>query len=150
MAFPAGQPLWSGPMPGLAVSVALLLPLAGALIARGSERDTGFGFARGLLGSLLGGAVAGLLASLTAWPSESVSDALYAVLFLAVVAPLPGLVADWALALPPLSSASSTAPWGAVPSEDRAVSAASREALALEAMSEITYELADESNEEGI
>ena len=100
MAFPAGQPLWSGPMPGLAVSVALLLPLAGALIARGSERDTGFGFARGLLGSLLGGAVAGLLASLTAWPSESVSDALYAVLFLAVVAPLPGLVADWALALP--------------------------------------------------
>ena len=78
-------------------------------------------------------------------------------LFLAVVAPLPGLVADWALALPPLSSASSTAPlarpvlpWGAVPSEDRAVSAASREALALEAMSEITYELADESNEEGI
>ena len=157
VAFPAGQPLWSGPMPGLAVSVALLLPLAGALIARGSERDTGFGFARGLLGSLLGGAVAGLLASLTAWPSESVSDALYAVLFLAVVAPLPGLVADWALALPPLSSASSTAPlarpvlpWGAVPSEDRAVSAASREALALEAMSEITYELADESNEEGI
>ena len=157
VAFPAGQPLWSGPMPGLAVSVALLLPLAGALIARGSERDTGFGFARGLLGSLLGGTVAGLLASLTAWPSESVSDALYAVLFLAVVAPLPGLVADWALALPPLSSASSTAPlarpvlpWGAVPSEDRAVSAASREALALEAMSEITYELADESNEEGI
>ena len=157
VAFPAGQPLWSGPMPGLAVSVALLLPLAGALIARGSERDTGFGFARGLLGSLLGGAVAGLLASLTAWPSESVSGALYAVLFLAVVAPLPGLVADWALALPPLSSASSTAPlarpvlpWGAVPSEDRAVSAASREALALEAMSEITYELADESNEEGI
>lgn len=45
VAFPAGQPLWSGPMPGLAVSVALLLPLAGALIARGSERDTGFGFA---------------------------------------------------------------------------------------------------------
>ena len=95
--------------------------------------------------------------SLTAWPSESVSDALYAVLVLAVVAPLPGLVADWALALPPLSSASSTAPlarpvlpWGAVPSEDRAVSAASREALALEAMSEITYELADVSNEEGI
>lgn len=155
--FPAGQPLWSGPMPGLAVSVALLLPLAGALIARGSERDTGFGFARGLLGSLLGGTVAGLLASLTAWPSESVSDALYAVLFLAVVAPLPGLVADWALALPPLSTVSSTAPlarpvlpWGAVPSEDRAVSAASREALALEAMSEITYELTDETNEEGV
>lgn len=120
---------------GLAVSAALLLPLAGALIARGSERDTGFGFVRGLLGSLLGGTVAGLLASLTAWPSESVSDALYAALFLAVVAPLPGLVADWALALPPLSSASSTAPlarpvlpWGAVPSEDRAISDCDREA----------------------
>ena len=157
VAFPAGQPLWSGPMPGLAVSVALLLPLAGALIARGSERGIGFGFARGLLGSLLGGTVAGLLASLTAWPSESVSDALYAVLFLAVVAPLPGLVADWALALPPLSSASSTAPlarpvlpWGAVPSEDRAISTASREALALETMSEAIYELADETNEEGV
>lgn len=157
VAFPAGQPLWSGPMPGLAVSAALLLPLAGALIARGSERDTGFGFVRGLLGSLLGGTVAGLLASLTAWPSESVSDALYAALFLAVVAPLPGLVADWALALPPLSSASSTAPlarpvlpWGAVPSEDRAISTASREALALETTSEAIYELADETNEEGV
>lgn len=128
VAFPAGQPLWSGPMPGLAVSAALL-----------------------------GGTVAGLLASLTAWPSESVSDALYAALFLAVVAPLPGLVADWALALPPLSSASSTAPlarpvlpWGAVPSEDRAISTASREALALETTSEAIYELADETNEEGV
>ena len=130
---------------------------SGALLARGSERDTGFGFVRGLLGSLLGGTVAGLLASLTAWPSESVSDALYAALFLAVVAPLPGLVADWALALPPLSSASSTAPlarpvlpWGAVPSEDRAISTASREALALETTSEAIYELADETNEEGV
>ena len=157
VAFPAGHAVWSGLMPGSAVSAALLLPLAGALIARGRERDTGFGFARGLLGSLLGGTVAGLLASLTAWPSESVSDALYAVLFLAVVAPLPGLVADWALALPPLSSASSTAPlarpvlpWGAVPSEDRAISTASREALALETTSEAIYELADETNEEGV
>ena len=157
VAFPSGQPLWSGPIPGLAVSAALLLPLAGALIARGSERDTGFGFVRGLLGSLLGGTVAGLLASLAVWPSESVLDALYAVLFLAVVAPLPGLAADWALALPRLSSASSTTsaprpvlPWGAVPSEDRAISTASREALALETMSEITYELADETNEEGV
>ena len=70
---------------------------------------------------------------------------------------LPGLVADWALALPPLSSASSTAPlarpvlpWGAVPSEDRAISTASREALALETTSEAIYELADETNEEGV
>ena len=125
VAFPAGQPLWSGPMPGLASPAALLLPLAGALIARGSERDTGLRFRVRASRVASGRHGGGSSASLTAWPSESVSDALYAALFLAVVAPLPGLVADWALALPPLSSASSTAPlarpvlpWGAVPSED--------------------------------
>ena len=64
VAFPAGQPLWSGPMPGLAVSAALLLPLRAPLSPR-QQKNTGFGFVRGLLGSLLGGTVAGLLASLT-------------------------------------------------------------------------------------
>lgn len=154
-AFPAECPLWSGPMSGVAVSVTLLLPLAGALVARGRERSAAFGFARGLLGSLLGGAVAGLLGSLTAWPSETVSNALYAALFLAVVAPLPGLAADWALALPrsprPLSfvrAARPVLPWGAMPPEDRRDETAGCEPSALSTVPEAVYELTDEMDEE--
>lgn len=153
--FPVGWSLWSGTVPGAAVSTALLLPLLGALVARGRERNTGFGFVRGLLGSLLGGAIAGFIGSLTAWSSSAVPNALNAALFLAVVAPLPGLAADWALALPRSVSVVPTVlaprpvlPWGAALPDDNGTHSAAPKLMAIEVAPEATYELAEVMTEE--
>lgn len=128
VAFPAPDPWWSGPLPGAAAALVLLLPFAGALAVRGRAVSTTEGLATGILGSLLGAALAGLLMTLTLWPAQAVLDALHGALFLAAVAPLPLLAADRALAPSAVAPASSAVnrpslPW-------IAPSAASSEALA--------------------
>lgn len=167
VAFPAAGPWWEGPLPG-AAAVALLLPLACALLLRGRGGGTSLGLVLGVLGDLLGAMAAGLLIALVAWPGGGVREALHAALFLAAAAPLPMLTADRALAdvasLGPAASARlrPVLPWGVPPMPEAAPAAGAlsasagaesvaAESAALESASasvEAVYELADETGKE--
>lgn len=97
--FPAGAGAFEGPLPFWVLLIALLVPGAAALAARGREGASTYGLVRGVLGDLLGAALVGALIAMAAWPPGAAS-ALYGALFLAATVPLCGLVADSLFAVP--------------------------------------------------
>ena len=150
-ALPASSPVVEGPLPGVAVALALLVPAGLGLAARHGEGSTSFGLACGLLGDLLGGALVAIAVAISRWPSVGVEMALYAAVLLAALAVLPAFVASFVFADPSRKSAGFAAvkrpvlPWGADPvpyleggSSSAALPSAAR---ALKVAEEPVYEL---------
>lgn len=144
VSLPAGDPWWSGPLPGAATSVVLLAPCLAGLLTRGRARWSGAGLIRAVAGSLAVGVAAAILVALGSWPAPEVRDSLFGALLMAVVAPMPLFAADYALAPPcaPRPAAKKAGegparrpvlPWGADPAAAEARSLVAADASALTA-----------------